>query len=355
MIVSLEQAVEISSKLRKEGRKIVTTNGAFDILHIGHERYLKEAKKLGDVLMVGVNSDRSPHFKSKSGRPVVPGDERAEMLDSLKPVDYVFLFDDETPNRWVELIKPDFHIKASDASYGIEQCVERFAVEKAGGKVVLIPKTHGKSTTNIIEKVLEAYRTPTEQRKFKAGDMTDNLDDIIDVLNRTKKIHSETIKEIANSIVSCYRHGGKVILFGNGGSFSDALHFAGELEGAYKNRSRPALAALVPANPSALTALANDFGYDFVFRKFVEANAKPGDVVVGLSTSGNSPNVVKGLQEARRMGAKTVAFTGESGGKMKSEVDILLNVPSASTGYIQIAHSASYHIICDIVESELFR
>ncbi len=157
MIVTIEKAVEIAKNLKSRKKKIVTTNGCFDILHAGHARYLAEAKKLGDILIVGVNGDKSPYFKTKAGRPIVPEKERSELVDALKPVDFVFLFDDETPNKWVEKIRPDFHVKACDKSYGIEQCVERFSVEKGGGKVVLIEKTQGKSTTNIINKVLKTY------------------------------------------------------------------------------------------------------------------------------------------------------------------------------------------------------
>ncbi len=157
MIVTLEKAVKISQKLKKEGKKIVTTNGCFDILHVGHARYLGEARKLGDVLIVGVNSDESPYFSTKPGRPIVPEAERLEMLDALKSVDYVFPFSDETPNRWVEMIRPDFHVKASGKDYTIKDCVEKGSVEKFGGKVVLIPKTEGKSTTNIVNQVLKTY------------------------------------------------------------------------------------------------------------------------------------------------------------------------------------------------------
>ena len=139
MIITQDQAIEIAKELKRQGKKIVTTNGAFDILHIGHARYLAEARKMGDVLIVGTNSDKSPHFRSKPGRPIVPGKERTEMLDFLKPVDFVFEFDDEMPNDWIMKIRPDTHVKACDSTYGIEQCVERFAVQEAGGKVVLVP------------------------------------------------------------------------------------------------------------------------------------------------------------------------------------------------------------------------
>jgi D-sedoheptulose 7-phosphate isomerase len=186
-------------------------------------------------------------------------------------------------------------------------------------------------------------------------DMKTNFDDISAVLKRTKELHSKTIEKIAHETIDTYKRGGKLIVFGNGGSYADALHFAAELEGAYMNRGRPALSALVPSNESALTAIANDFGYESVFQRFVEANAAPGDIVIGITTSGNSPNVIAALESAGKKGAKTVAFTGAGGGKAKSHADILLDVPSDYMPYIQIAHSAAYHIICETVESELFK
>jgi rfaE bifunctional protein nucleotidyltransferase chain/domain len=154
-ILTLNEAVKIANNLKNRGKKIVTTNGCFDILHVGHVRYLQKAKKLGDVLIVGVNSDKSTKMNKGKNRPIVPENERIEMLAALECVDYVFMFDKKIPNKWVEKIRPDFHVKACDNSYGIEQCVERFAVEKSGGKVVLVPKTEGKSTTNIIETILK--------------------------------------------------------------------------------------------------------------------------------------------------------------------------------------------------------
>jgi D-sedoheptulose 7-phosphate isomerase len=181
------------------------------------------------------------------------------------------------------------------------------------------------------------------------------FDDISYVLSKTKELHSKTIENIAHEMITAFRTGKKCIIFGNGGSYADALHFAGELEGAYNNRNRPALPVLVPSNFSAITAIANDFGYDFVFSRFVGANVAPGDIVIGITTSGNSMNIVTALELARKKSAKTVAFTGESGGKCKEHADILFNVPSAYTPCIQLAHSAAYHIICEIIESELFK
>jgi D-sedoheptulose 7-phosphate isomerase len=145
-----------------------------------------------------------------------------------------------------------------------------------------------------------------------------------------------------------------VLLFGNGGSAADADHIAGELAGRYR-RDRPALPALALTGSSAtLTAIANDYSYAEVFERPVRALANPGDVVIGLSTSGNSPNVLRGLQAARERGARTVGFTGASGGQMPAHADHLLQVPSNDTPLIQQAHLAAAHIICELVEQALF-
>jgi D-sedoheptulose 7-phosphate isomerase len=190
--------------------------------------------------------------------------------------------------------------------------------------------------------------------KTDFADIRTNFNDMIDVLSRTRDMNSGMIKKIASEIIDSYKNGNKLIVIGNGGSYSDASHFAGEFVGAYLNRERPALPALVPANLAAMTAISNDFDYDDVFCRFVEANANPGDVVIGMSTSGDSMNVVYALKIARGKGAKTVAFTGETGGKCKEYADLLLNISSKFTPNTQIAHYASFHIICDLVETELF-
>src|SRR3989344_114334 len=175
-----------------------------------------------------------------------------------------------------------------------------------------------------------------------------------EVLEKTLYLHHKTILTIAEKIIKAYRNSKKLIIFGNGGSYADALHFAGELEGAYRNRNRPALPALVP-HPAAVTAIANDFNYDQTFKRFVEANANQKDIVIGISTSGNSKNILVALEEARRKKAATFAFTGEGGGEIKKRglADILLNVASSDTPRIQEAYKFAFHEICDIVERVL--
>src|SRR3989344_5400713 len=160
-----------------------------------------------------------------------------------------------------------------------------------------------------------------------------------------EKIDLKSIEAVADAIVKCYKDGGKLMIFGNGGSAADAMHFAAEFEGQLSSidKGRKALSALTPFNISALTAISNDFDYGTSFARFVEANAKKGDVVIGISTSGNSKNVVNALHEAKKLGAVTVGFTGNNGGQVKDVVDILLNVPVSNVSVIQEGHLVSYH------------
>jgi len=189
--------------------------------------------------------------------------------------------------------------------------------------------------------------------KLVYGNIREHIEDHIHVLRKSIFQHNETLVNIADAISRCYRKGGKVLLFGNGGSYADALHWAGELEGFFRNRNRRGLAAKVLANPVTLTCVSNDAGYDLVFKREVETYAQKRDIVIGLSTSGNSPNVVLGLEAAKKIGAKTIGFTGKNGGKVKAVVDILVNAHSEDVARIQEVHEFMYHEICELVEERL--
>ena len=144
--------------------------------------------------------------------------------------------------------------------------------------------------------------------------------------------------------------GGRVLSFGNGGSAADAQHLAGELVGRYL-LDRPALSAIaLTTDPSVITAVGNDMGYDAIFRRQVEAHGRPGDVAVGISTSGRSPNVVQALAAARERGLVTVGLTGGGGGHLTGRVDYLIDVPATSTPRIQEVHGMVVHLLCQIVE-----
>lgn len=162
------------------------------------------------------------------------------------------------------------------------------------------------------------------------------------------------INEISSVIVEAYRRKKKVILFGNGGSAADAQHIAGELVNRL-HLEREALAAIaLTTDSSVLTSIANDYDYSRIFARQVEALAKEGDVVIGISTSGNSSNVIEAVKTAKEKGSKTVGFTGSKGGKLAELVDFVISVPSDVAPRIQEAHITILHIICHLVERELF-
>ncbi|MFX0037003.1 MAG: SIS domain-containing protein [Candidatus Hermodarchaeota archaeon] len=179
------------------------------------------------------------------------------------------------------------------------------------------------------------------------------LDENIKVKEALKGL-TPTIMKIAECIINAYKNKRKVVLFGNGGSAADAQHIAAEFVGKfYKDRdSLPSLA--FHTNTSVLTATANDYGYDLVFERQVSSFVEKGDVAIGISTSGNSTNVIKGLKKAKEKGAITVGFTGQKKNIIEEISDICLKVPSSDTPRIQEGHITVGHIICYLVEKELF-
>ncbi|MDY6348388.1 MAG: D-sedoheptulose 7-phosphate isomerase [Bacteroidales bacterium] len=165
----------------------------------------------------------------------------------------------------------------------------------------------------------------------------------------------ERVQSAADMIAGSLRNGGRVHFCGNGGSASDAQHLAAELSGRFYFDRPPLNAEALHCNTSYLTAVGNDYGYDIVFSRLLQGTSKKGDVVVGISTSGNSANVVKAFETAKEMGLKTIAMTGAAGGEMRKTADILLNVPSEDTPRIQESHIMLGHIICELVEKILFK
>ena len=165
---------------------------------------------------------------------------------------------------------------------------------------------------------------------------------------------SAVIEAIGRRLASTLKAGRRIYLFGNGGSAADAQHIAAELEARFL-RERKALPALaLTTNTSTLTAVGNDYGYDRVFARQVEAYARKGDAVVAISTSGNSANVLEGVKAAKKAGAFTIGFTNDKGGKLKGAVDLCLRVPSTDTQRVQECHLATGHVVCGIVEALLF-
>jgi len=160
-IKTINQLESISKKLRNENKTVVTTNGVFDILHIGHIKYLQEAKKLGDILIVAINSDVSTAQIKGPKRPINNENDRAESVAALECVDYVIIFSEENPIKFLEEIKPNIHVKGGD--YDMSQIIEKDIVEKNNGKIILIPEIKGYSTTDIIKKISEMNKDISNQ------------------------------------------------------------------------------------------------------------------------------------------------------------------------------------------------
>ena len=166
--------------------------------------------------------------------------------------------------------------------------------------------------------------------------------------------HIPEIVRVTDVITNACRNGNTVFWFGNGGSAADAQHLACELVSRFFIERKALASIALTTNTSELTAIANDYNFNTVFSRQIEALVKPGDVVIGISTSGNSPNVIEGIRAAKRLGAITVAFTGATGGKLQGKADYLLSVPSDVTPHIQESHIMIGHVLCYLVEKELF-
>ena len=178
------------------------------------------------------------------------------------------------------------------------------------------------------------------------------FEEAIAVHERMRDLDHGAIVEAAAAIRAAMAAGGKLLIFGNGGSAADAQHFATELVVRFERR-RAAFAALaLSTDTSVLTAAANDFGYDRVFARQVEALGRPGDVVLGISTSGESANVLRGIEAATALGLRTIALTGRNGGALGAAAAIHINVPDASTARVQEVHMTVIHAICALIETE---
>lgn len=185
--------------------------------------------------------------------------------------------------------------------------------------------------------------------------MLKSIEDSIAAVNKLKTPAAQSfIENAANALALCFESGKKVIIAGNGGSLCDGAHFAEELTGQFRS-IRPALPAISLSEPGHITCVGNDLGYEWVFARGVEAFGQEGDIFVGLTTSGNSPNIIRAFEKAKSLGLVTIAFLGKGGGKLKGVADYELCIDGFSTSdRIQEAHMAAIHIIIELVEHRLF-
>ncbi len=188
--------------------------------------------------------------------------------------------------------------------------------------------------------------------EFIKSKLKSSIDLKTELLNNVEILSS--LNNLITDIIKSYTHGGKVLWCGNGGSAADAQHLAAELSGRFYYDRAPLFSEALHVNTSYTTAVANDYSYDVIYSRLVQAMGKPGDVLIGLSTSGNSKNVIKALEVANSLGMITAGFTGQTGGNMKNCSKYLINIPSTDTPRIQECHMLLGHTICELVEIHLF-
>lgn len=330
---------------------VVFTNGCFDLLHPGHIALLKQARALGTKLIVGINSDESVAKIKGSPRPFVGENDRAEILRNLRFVDEVRIFDEPTPENLIEEIKPDILVKGGD--WAKSEIIGADFVEKNGGKVFSIPLEDGYSSSAIVDKIRYSSVLNAEKliEQNNAPDIiTDSLKAHIAVFERLLS-EKEIIENCGKKIIETFQTGNKILICGNGGSAADAQHIAAEFVGRYETERRAFPAIALTTDTSALTALANDYGFERVFARQVEAHGKAGDLLIAVSTSGNSPNVNAAVMTARNLECKTIGLTGAAGKKLASLCDVCILIPEKRTARIQEAHIAIAHIWCEMVDA----
>lgn len=327
---------------------VVFTNGCFDLIHPGHVDLLERAKELGSKLVVGINSDASARAIKGFDRPFQSQEDRAAILLGLRSVDEVVIFDELTPEKIIESIKPDILVKGGD--WPISEIVGADLVLANGGQVFSLALKESFSSSTIVEKIRGDVPAPTE----RGDSVTENsLNEHQDVFQTLISTHQDVIAKCAGVIWDTFSSGGKVLLCGNGGSAADAQHIAAEFVGRYEAERIALPSVALTTDTSALTALANDYDFERIFARQVEALAQKGDCLIAISTSGNSPNVIAAVMEARNRGCTVVGLTGAKGKKLASLCDAAVMVPSDRTARIQEGHITIAHIWCEIIDAKL--
>lgn len=337
--------------------KIVFTNGCFDILHPGHIDLLNRAKALGTKLIVGINSDDSVRKIKGAPRPFVSGQERAEILLGLKAVDEVRVFDEPTPENLIREIKPNVLVKGGD--WKISEIVGADFTLENGGEVYSLPLKGEYSSSKIVEKIQNgeteksAETVLTSNTNSTKNYTADSLAAHIKLFQQIEREEIENIEICAELIYETLMQGKKLLFCGNGGSAADAQHLAAEFVGRYETERRAFPAIALTTDTSALTALGNDYGFERVYARQVEALANEGDLLVAISTSGNSPNIISAVMTARAKNCKTLGMTGKNGKKLASLCDAAVLIQAERTARIQEAHITIGHVWCEIIDAKV--
>lgn len=334
--------------------KVVFTNGCFDLIHPGHIDLLERARRLGTKLIVGINSDSSVRRIKGEPRPFLSEIDRAIILNGLKSVDEVRVFDEPTPERLIREIKPDVLVKGGD--WKKTEIIGADFVEKNGGEVFSLALRDGYSSSGIVEKI-RADAAPKQTRSSNSSAVTieNSFKQHLEVFQTLLNSEINSIEKCAAMILETLEKGNKILICGNGGSAADAQHLAAEFVGRYETERMALPAVALTTDTSALTAVANDYGFERVFARQVEALARAGDLLIALSTSGNSPNVNRAVMTARQIGCRTLGLTGSAGKKLASLCDACILVPATRTARIQEAHITIAHVWCELIDAKFTR
>ncbi len=326
--------------------KVVFTNGCFDIIHPGHVDLLRRARALGDRLVVGINSDTSVRKIKGDGRPFMDQDSRRAVLLGLESVDEVVIFDEPTPGDVIARLMPDVLVKGGDWARG--EIVGADIVTANGGEVHSLPLVAGYSSSAIVDSIR------SELAETETADQSDHvaasLQEHLSLFDEIASTQTGVIRECSELLFETFRAGNKVMICGNGGSAADAQHIAAEFVGRYETERRALPSIALTTDTSALTAVSNDYGFERVFARPVEALAENGGWLIAITTSGNSPNVIAAVMAARERGCKIIGLTGKNGKKLAGLSDHCVLVPSTRTARIQEAHITIAHIWCETID-----
>jgi D-sedoheptulose 7-phosphate isomerase len=332
---------------------VVFTNGCFDIIHPGHIDLLRRARDLGTKLIVGINSDESVRAIKGDEKPYVNQNDRTKVLKGIKYVDDVLIFDESTPEKLIKQVKPDILVKGGD--WAIKEIIGADFVLKNGGKVFSLPLAGDFSSSAIINRI-KSNKSKKNKNSVKKGKplnlVKNSIQNHLQVFQDLLEADTQKIERCAKIIYETLEKGNKILLCGNGGSAADAQHIAAEFIGRYEKERKALSAIALTTDSSILTALANDYSFEQVFSRQVEALGREGDLLIAISTSGSSRNINSAVMSARKIGCKTLGLTGTNGKKLASLCDLSILVPTSKTARIQEAHITIGHIWCEIIDAK---
>jgi len=280
-------------------------------------------------------------------RPINSEESRMAVLEALEAVDEVLVFDEDTPQTLIEAIKPAVLVKGGD--WDLDRIVGKAFVESYGGIVTSLPLLGEYSTTAVITKASNTSKDAASM--LEGGDLIHKaLIEHSEVVSELTSKHAKHIHELAVLLVETLRSGNKILLCGNGGSAADAQHLAAEIVGRFEVNRGPLPAIALTTDTSALTAIGNDFGFQEIYSRQVSALGRAGDVLVCISTSGNSPNIVQAAKVAESIGVAVAGLTGRAESELSKLADVCIRVPSDKVARIQECHITVGHIVCSFID-----